>query len=251
VANPVALQMYTVRDESAKDFVQTFKRVAGIGYRAVELAGTGGFSAKDLKALLTDLNFAVAGSHVSLQQLENDLDSALDYNQELGNKNVVCPWLPEERRKSGDDYRALADTLNRAGAACVSSGMRLCYHNHAFEFETFDGQTGWDILFQATDPNLVKAEMDVYWVEYGGQSAVEYLRKYAGRVPLVHLKDMADDEKRSFAELGQGTLDFDAILAAGDAAGVEWYIVEQDVCQRPSLESAQISLEYLQGKGRG
>lgn len=242
--------MYTVRDESAKDFLQTFKRVAGIGYRAVELAGTGGLPANELKTVLDDLNLAVAGSHVSLQQLENDLDSALDYNETLGNTNIVCPWLPEDRRKSGDDYRALADTLNSVGAACLRRNMRLCYHNHAFEFERFDRQTGWDILFDSTDPNLVKAEMDVYWVEYGGESAVEYLKKYAGRVPLVHLKDMVNDEKRSFAELGQGRLDFDSILAAGDQAGVEWYIVEQDVCPRPSLESIQISLEYLQGKGR-
>jgi len=241
--------MYTLREDAGKDFVGTLRQVAALGYAGVEFAGTGGLSAADLKRWLDDLGLQVAGSHVGLDQLENNLDAALEYNLQLGNRFVVCPWLPEERRRNADDYRRLAETLNSIGRACRELSLQFCYHNHAFELERFDGQAGLDILYAATDPDLVKAELDTYWVEYGGANAAEYIRKYAGRVPLVHLKDMAADEKRSFAEVGSGTMDFDAIFAACEAARVEWYIVEQDTCSRPPLESVEISLNYLRARG--
>ncbi len=246
---PVALQMYTIRDESQKDYVGALKKAAQLGYTAVELAGTGGRSAAELRNVLSDLGLEIAGSHVGLDQLENNLEAALEYNVTLGNRFVVCPYLPEERRKSADDYRRLGETLNQIGSQCQDAGLQLCYHNHAFEFQQFDGQTGLDILFAATFPDLVKAELDTYWVEYGGESAVSYIERYADRVPLVHLKDMTGDEKRTFAELGQGTMNWDAIIEAGQRATVEWYIVEQDTCQRPPLESIAMSLEYLRSKG--
>lgn len=246
---PVALQMYTVREDAGRDFVGTLRKVVALGYAGVEFAGTGGMTAPDLKRLLDDLGLQVAGSHVGLDTLEGALDAALEYNLTLGNRFVVCPWLPEDRRRDADDYRRLADVLNDIGRACRELGLQFCYHNHAFELQSFNGQTGLDILFEATDPDLVKAELDTYWVEYGGASAVEYLRRYAGRTPLVHLKDMADDPQRSFAEVGTGTMDFDAIFAASEAAGVEWYIVEQDTCQRPPLESVEISLKNLRARG--
>jgi sugar phosphate isomerase/epimerase len=247
---PVALQMYTLRDVAANDFAGTFKKVADLGYAGVELAGTGGLSAAELKKLLDGLGLQIAGNHVGLQLLESDLNAALDYNAEIGNKNVVCPYLPEERRKSADDYKTLAALLNKVGATCKERGMQLCYHNHAFEFDKFEGQAGLDILFENTDPDLVKAELDTYWVKYGGEDPAAYIRKYSGRVPLVHLKDMTNDEKRTFAEVGEGTMDFNAIFEASEEAGVEWYIVEQDSCQRPSLESVEISLRNLKSMGK-
>lgn len=248
---PVALQMYTLRDDSAKDYVGTLRAVADLGYAGVELAGTGGLSAVALRRLLAELSLEIAGSHVGLDQLENNLNAALDYNAELGNRFVVCPYLPEDRRKSADDYRRLAETLNDVGAACKERGLQLCYHNHAFEFEKFDGQNALDILLGTTFPDLVKSEIDTYWVEYGGESAAGYIRKYAGRVPLVHLKDMTAGPNRTFAEIGEGTMDFDAIFTASESAGVEWYIVEQDTCQRPPIESVAISLNNLRKKGIG
>jgi sugar phosphate isomerase/epimerase len=248
-AIPIALQMYTVRDDAAKDFVGVLRQVAEIGYAGVELAGNGGLSASELKSLLGDLGLKVAGSHVGLAQLEGDLSEALDYNYELGNRYVVCPWLPEDRR-SAEGYRALAQTLNTAGADCKERGMQLCYHNHAFELERFGGETGLDILFGVADPELVKVELDTYWVEKGGESAAEFVRKYAGRVPLVHLKDMTKDESQTFAEVGEGSMDFGAIFSASEAAGVEWYIVEQDTCRRPPLESIRISFATRRRRGK-
>jgi sugar phosphate isomerase/epimerase len=248
---PIALQMYTLRNESARDFAGTLREVAEIGYAGVEFAGTGGLSAAELRGLLDDLNLRAAGSHTGLDALEGDLNAALDFTQAIGSEFVVCPYLPEERRRTADDYRALAETLNRAGAACKQRGLQLCYHNHAFEFQRFDGQYALDILYSATDPDLVKGELDTYWIQKGGADPAAYIRQYAGRCPLIHLKDMAADDTQSFAEVGQGTLDWPAIFAAAEAGGARWYIVEQDVCPGPPLESVALSLRNLRAMGKG
>jgi sugar phosphate isomerase/epimerase len=248
---PIALQMYTLRNESASDFVGTLRKVAGIGYAGVEFAGTGGLNAEELRRALTDLNLQVAGSHTGLDELENNLNAALDYNQALGNEFVVCPYLPRERRGSADAYRALGDVLNRAGQASRERGMQLCYHNHDFEFERFDGRYALDILYSVTDPELVKAELDVYWIKKGGPDPAEFIREYSGRCPLIHLKDMAADEQGSFAEVGEGIQDWDRIFEAAEAAGARWYIVEQDVCKRPPLASIAMSLRNLREMGKG
>src|SRR5947199_6021878 len=157
---PIALQMYTLRNETARDFAGTLREVAKIGYAGVELAGTGGLSAVELRRLLDDLNLRAAGSHTGLDALEGDLNAALDFTQAIGSQFVVCPYLPEERRQSAHDYRALAEILNRAGAACKQRGLQLCYHNHASEFQRFDGQYALDILYNANEPDLVKVELD-------------------------------------------------------------------------------------------
>lgn len=242
---PVALQMYTLRDAAAKDFPGTLREAARIGYEGIELAGTGGMTARDLKELLGDLGLRIAGSHVGLADLEGNLMAALDYNAELGNPYIVCPWLPEDRRGSASAYASLGALFNRVGEACQTRGMTFCYHNHAFEFDVFDGKPGLDILFESSDPKLVQAELDTYWVQFGGHDPVAYLRKLSGRAPLVHLKDMTGDASRTFAELGQGVMDWDAILPACAEAGAKWLIVEQDSCQRPPLESVRISFDYL------
>lgn len=246
---PVGLQMYTVRDNAARDFVGALKQVAQVGYAGVELAGTGGLAAKELKRVLDDLGMRVAGSHVGIEQLESGLPAELDYASELGNTHIVCPHIGEERRKDADGYRRLADLFNRIGRACHARGVTFSYHNHAFEFEQFGDKTGLEILFEATDPSLVKSELDVYWLKYAGQDPIVYLRKLAGRVPLVHLKDMAGDESRSFAEVGEGVLDWPTICAEAEQAGAQWFLVEQDVCKRPPMESIAISLRHLKAMG--
>jgi sugar phosphate isomerase/epimerase len=247
---PVALQMYTVRDEAARDFRGTLEKVAEMGYEGVELAGTGGLSASDLKRALADLRLRVAGSHVPLSQLEGDVSEALDYYAALGAKHLACPWLPEDRR-SEEGYRRLAGTLNTAGAKARDRGIQLCYHNHDFEFQTYNGRTGFDLLFGATDPDLVKIELDVYWAQFAGHDPADLIRRYAGRIPLVHLKDMTGGDTPTFAEVGEGRMDFQAIFqACEETGGVAWYIVEQDKCGRPPLESARISLDNLRKWGK-
>lgn len=246
---PIAVQMYTLRKEVAADYAGTLRAVAELGYGAVELATLGGLSAADLRTEIDTLGLRVVGMHVGLDRLEGDLDAALDDVRTLGARYVVCPWLPPERR-SAEGFRALARTLDRIGQSCRDQGLQLCHHNHDFEFQRFGDATGLSILLGESDPALVQAELDVYWAAFAGSDPVALVSSLAGRLPLVHLKDMAADPSRRFAEVGHGVLDFPAILAACDQAGVEWYIVEQDTTTRPPLESLGMSLAYLRSIGR-
>lgn len=247
---PIALQMFTLREEAAKDFVGTLRAVSKIGYAGVELAGMGGLGAEPLKALLDDMGLVVAGSHVALQALEGNLQEVIDDNLALGNRYVVCPSLPSERRADAAGYNGVAESLNRAGSALKRVGLQLAYHNHAFEFVRLPGgEYAYDTLMMSTDPELVKIEMDIFWVKKAGEEPAAYLRKYANRVPLIHLKDMTPDPDATFAEVGEGVMDFPAIFEAAAVAGAEHYIVEQDRCQRPPLESVKISFQNLQTMG--
>lgn len=248
---PVALQIYTVRDEAARDFNGTLRRIAELGYDGVELANTADLEAVELRALLDQAGLRLAGCHVPLERLENALEDALDYQAALGSTHVVCPFIPPDRRNSADDYRKVAASLNRAGAAARERGITFCYHHHSFEFQRFEGVSGMDILFGETQPTLVKAELDTYWIRHGGEDPAGYIREFVGRAPLIHVKDMAAGEERDFAEVGEGILDWPTILEACKEAGTEWLIVEQDRCARPPLESAAISLANLRQLLRG
>lgn len=248
--NPISVQMYTLRDSVANDYLGTLRAVAELGYRAVELVTVGSLGAKALRQELDTLGLVASGIHTPLDRLEREPDKALEEVSILGATYAIVPFTPPERRKSGDDYRKLGEVLTTIGRKAQDHGLQLCYHNHDFEFERFGDATGLAIMLEEADPQLVKSELDVYWVAKAGFDPVDVLRGMAGSVPLVHLKDMADTPEREFAEVGQGTLDFPAILAVGDEIGVEWYVVEQDVTKRPPLESVGMSLEYLRSLGR-
>ncbi|GGI97832.1 sugar phosphate isomerase [Alicyclobacillus cellulosilyticus] len=241
----VGVQLYTLRDVLQDDFAGTLRKVAEMGFDGVEFAGYGGYTAPQLRALCDELGLEPVSSHVPLDVLESKLDEALAYAKELGLRHIACPWSPPERRNSRAAYQALADSLNRIGTACHEAGILFSYHNHAFEFDTFDGEYGLDLLLQWTQPSFVGAELDMYWVEYAGESAKAYLRKYAGRCRFLHVKDMAADEQRSFAEVGSGSLDVPGILEVAAETGVEWLIIEQDVCQQPPLDSVRQSYAYV------
>jgi sugar phosphate isomerase/epimerase len=247
--HPIAIQMYTLRDQVATDIIGALRAVAELGYGAVELHTLGGLSAAALRAELDTLGLQVAGMHIGLDRLEHQLAAAIADMRALGARHNVCPSAPPDHRGSAEGYRSLAQKLNRIGRECQAQGLQLGYHNHNFEFERFGEQTGFDILFGEADPDLVKAELDVYWAAFAGHDPVALIRSLGSRAALIHLKDMAAGS-RAFAEVGNGTLDFPAILAACDAAGVEWLIVEQDRCERPPLESVGMSLAYLRSLGR-
>jgi sugar phosphate isomerase/epimerase len=246
---PIALQLYTLRDDTEKDFAGTIKKVAEIGYAAVELAGRGSLSVQELSTILADNHLTVAGSHIGLEALETDLPKIIEENLALGNRYIVVPYLAEERRKTADDYKKLAATLNEFGATLQASGLTLAYHNHDFEFKPLDnGQLGEDILLENTDPALVKAEVDTYWVLKAGHDPVAFIQKYAGRVPLIHIKDR-DKTDGSFAPVGTGDLPLDALVAAAPGVGAEYLIVEQDVCKGSAIEAVTLSYNNLKAKG--
>jgi len=241
--------LYTVRDQAAKDFLGTLRKVGAMGYAGVELAGTGGLNARDLRKALDDLGLRCAGSHIGLAQLDDDLPGVIGYNLALGNHYVVVSGIPEKMRRHEETYLALAGHLNALGAALAERGLALAYHNHSFEFQRFGGRCALEIIYDETDPDLVKGQPDVYWIAYAGADPAAWLRQHPGRCALLHLKDIAPGPERDFAEVGEGIIDFQPIFAASEAAGVEWYIVEQDRCARPSLESAGLSLRHLREWG--
>ena len=246
---PLALQLYTVRDELAKDFAGTVRKVAQIGYESVELAGTGGLSARELKALLEGLGLRAVGPHTAINELATNLDQTLDYYAELGCPYITCPYLPEEYR-SPAKFGETCDLFNHVGEACKKRGFQFCYHNHAFEFQaTINSKTLYDALYDNTDANLVKGEIDVYWVRYGGQDPAQMIAERPDRYPLIHLKDMTPGEP-TWAEVGEGIMDMPAIFRASEANGAEWYVVEQDRCERPTLESAALSFRNLRKMGK-
>lgn len=249
---PLALQLYTVRDELAKDYAGTVRKVAEMGYPGVEFAGAGNLSAEETRDLLQETGLGVAGYHTSIEALETQFEDILCFCQIIGSKYVGLAYLPEDYRTVGG-YRKAAQFLNKYGAVFKEVGLELYYHNHAFEFETLEGgQRGIDILYNETIPELVKLEIDVYWVQYAGESPAELIEAHSGRFPLIHLKDMTagEGEQRTFAEVGEGILDFEPIFRAAEANGAAWYIVEQDRCAGPSLESARISLQNLKKWGK-
>lgn len=244
---PVGLQLWTLRDEIAKDFKGTLEQVAKIGYKAVEIGDdTGGMDAAELRKFMDGLGIAIISRHVLYPHLEGDLGPVVEFAHTAGMKFVVCPWANAER---AGDWLTIAKTLEKAGAKLKEAGLQLCYHNHSHEFKKYDGHYAFDILYANSKPDLVMAEIDTYWVKAGGEEPQDYIRKYAGRVPLIHLKDMTKGPNPTFAEVGDGVLNWTEICSAADEAGAKWYLVEQDSCQRPPLESVKISIENLRKMG--
>ena len=241
---PIAVQMYTVRDAAARDFIGALKRVAEIGYAGVELAGTP-VPAADIKRACVDLGLAVPSMHVGYDDVVKETDRTIKTGLELGVNYLTCASLPRALRQTEEGYRQAAAQFSVAGEIAAAFGLSVCYHNHDAEFRKLNGKIPYDILFGESDPRFVKAEVDTYWVEFAGESAAARIRSLTGRCPLTHMKDMANDKERSFAEVGTGIMDFAAIIDACKAAGVEWYVVEQDACKRDPFESIGISLENM------
>jgi len=248
---PISAQLYTVRDQIKTDFAGTVRQLGKIGYAGVELAGYGNLSsAAEVKKACADAGVKISGAHVGIEQLEKELNKALDDNDAVGNKNIIIPWLNEDRRKSADDWRNFARTCNDVATKAQPRGFTVAYHNHSFEFQTFDGKSGYDLFLENSDPRLVKVELDVYWLQHGGQDPAATIRKLANRTVLVHLKDMAAGPEKRFAPVGTGLLDFKSILAASEQVGAKWGVVEQDQCyDTPPLEAMRISFENLKKLG--
>lgn len=241
----VAVQLYTIRDKVSEDYVRALEAVSEIGYRAVEFAGHpfGTVKAEELRRLLERLGLKPVSAHVGFKSLEEELEKVLGYAAQLGLSYVVSE--PNVKAmKNIEGCLDVAEKMNRIGERARDAGIRFGMHNHASEFEVkFNGKTAYEILVENTDPELVFFQPDVYWVRYAGYDPVEIIRRLKGRCFLVHLKDMRADG--GIAELGQGIIDFKAIVEAGEASGVDWYIVENDRPSLDSIESIKLALKYL------
>ena len=246
-----AIQLYTLRDLTAKDFAGTMKQVAALGYKFVETAGYGNLKdAKAAKQAVDDAGLKACSGHFAIDLLEKNVEQVIADAQTLGTDTVVCPYLGEDRRKDAAGYEKTAKVLEAAGLALHQHGIILGYHNHSFEFQKFGGKYGLDILWENTQPHLVCAEIDVYWVQHGGVNPAEYIDKLGDRVRLLHLKDMAPGNDKRFAPVGTGVIDFKPILAAAEKHNVRWGIVEQDSTYgAPPLEAIKTSIENLKKWG--
>jgi sugar phosphate isomerase/epimerase len=240
---PVALQLYSVREDTKIDFARTVAEVAKIGYRGVELAGYGNLAASGAKAALEGAGLEVAGMHAGIDALRRSFNEVVDDALLFGTRHVVCSWWPPSHYISAAAVQKIGEELNAIGAALRAFGLRLSFHNHAGEFKLIEGRPVFSWMLGAAEPRNLGAEVDVYWVHVGGYSPARFLRDQGDRVRLVHLKD----EK----EIGLGPVNFaEVFMALESIRAAEWYIVEQEQYNHAPLESARRCYEQLKAWGK-
>jgi len=254
----VGLQLYTVREQIAKDVPGVLAKVAAAGYTNVEPNGYTrkdkfwGMDEKAFKAILDANNLITTsglyGIDIGGEKNFDDLKHFAEVANILGEKYVVIPWIFEEYRKTADDYKVLADKMNKAGEVTKAAGVHLGYHNHNFEFTDMGGLLGYDLILSNTDPKLVKMEMDIYWIVRGGADPVTLFHKYPGRFSLFHVKDMDKTNHLINTEVGSGTIDFKKIFANAKLAGLDYAFVEQENFAMDWDASITKSAEYLKNE---
>ena len=244
---PIGIQLYSLREETEKDFVGTLEKVAKIGFEGVEFAGYGDLDAPTMKNHLDRLGLKPVSSHISLERLEDDLEGEIAYAKDLGMKHIVCPWATFE--KGMEDIDDLANFLTKVGKRCQEEGITLSYHNHDHEFVKIGDKYILDLLFEKTIEGNLKAELDLCWVSRGGADVVEYVKKYSGRCPLIHAKDYIVEPKFRQVEVGTGLVDLEGVQKIAKDAGVKWIIVEQEEYTMDPFESIKISLDNLKKLG--
>ncbi len=270
---PIALQLYTVRGDMEQDFKGTLQKVKALGYDGVEFAGLFNNSPEQINAWCKEIGLEPISAHVPLAEMLEDVDKVVADYKAIGCKYIVVPYVTEERRPGGDKFYQMVDEIRAIGEKCKAAGLVLLYHNHDFEFKKLEsGEYGLDYLYANVPADLLQTELDQCWVKYSGLDPVEYLKKYTGRAPVVHLKDFhiegkqegdpyaliglneGEEKKQSafeFRPLGNGVQDIPSIIAAAKEAGSKWLVVEQD---QPSMgktpiECAATSMEYLKSIG--
>ena len=258
----IGLQLYTVRDAMAKDPLGTLARVSQIGFNSVEGATyTGselfyGMTAKEFAKVLKGNGLSIPSSHYRLGEdkdkgadikgtMLHDWHKAVDDAAAVGAKYMVCAYLSTTERGNLDHYKYVADQLNIAGERCKKSGLQLCYHNHDFEFIKENDKYPYDVLLNSTDKNLVKMEIDLYWIKKANQDAIAIFKKHPGRFPLWHVKDMDKTEAKNFTEVGNGIIDFKEIFKHANTAGMKYFFVEQDQTPGSPFDSITQSISYI------
>jgi len=254
----IGIQLYTLRDEISKDVKGVISKVAAAGYKEVETFGLSkqeqffGLSVKEFGQLLKAHNLTSPSGHYLPEKMlfENgdgdDVKKLCEVGHTLGHQYIVIPHLAEERRKTIDQYKALAERMNKAGEICKNANLQLAYHNHDFEFLQIDGQRGYDIFMNDTDKNLLKLELDLYWVIRAGLDPVDFFKKQPGRFHLVHIKDMDKADRTKNTEIGNGSIDYKRILASSTVAGIKHYYLEQENNYVPDpITSIQKSYSFI------
>src|ERR1022692_2555344 len=255
-AEHIAVQLYSVRDAMKEDFDGTLAKVAKVGYKEVEFAGYFGRTAQQVKASLEKVGLTAPSTHVQYDELDDKFPSVIETSKTIGMNYIVCPWIPEELRKSPDIWKQAAKKFNHCGEQSKKAGIQFAYHNHWFEFLPVDGKLPYDELLKECDANLVKMEMDLCWITAAGADPIKYFNQYPGRFPLVHVKDLKKlpnitaGGSQNFGDtvdltaVGGGIIDWKKIFAQSEKAGIKHYIVEHDKPENP-FESITKSYDYL------
>jgi len=242
------LQLWTVKEDMAKDAKGTLKKIASYGYKQIEsFEGAKGMfwgmDHKEYKKYMDELGMKIISTHCDIQK---DFERKAAEAAAIGMKYLICPYKGPQ--KSIDGFKKFADEFNKAGEICKKNGIRFAYHNHDYSFQAVDGQIPQDVMIENTDKELVDFEMDIYWVVAAGADPIAYFKKYPGRFRLCHVKDLirtATDHES--CQLGKGTIDFKSILKVGTENGLKYYVVEQEAFTGSNpLESAQVDAGYLQ-----
>ena len=270
MALPIAVQVYSVREYAKADLYATLKEIKEIGYDGVEFAGLYGNSPADIRKMCEEIGLVPISAHVPYLDMVADPVGVLSQYKEIGCKFVVIPYLTPEYRPGTDKWPEVVENAKMLGKTAKELGMTLLYHNHDFEFVTLDGKYALDMLYEAVSADLLETELDTCWVNVGGEVPADYIAKYAGRCPVVHLKDFygekSDDmyeligiEKKApkrpgnfeFRPVGYGLQDMPAITASAEKSGAQWLVVEQDNASqgRTQMEAIRCSREYLKTIG--
>ena len=245
----IGIQLYTLRDMMGEDFEGTLSTISDIGYTQVESAGYGngkfyGNYPGEFKKILNDYGLSHISSHFKVKL--KDAPKVISDTVEAGAQFLVFPWLPEEDRKTPDDYKRLELELNQIGELCHNAGISFGYHNHAFEFESMNGIIPYNVLLDETEPDLVCMELDLYWIIRAGYNPQEYFERNPGRFKLWHVKDMDETEDMNFAPVGKGIINFQSIYKQKDKAGLAFSFVEQDKhLNEDPIQNIKDSFRYL------
>jgi sugar phosphate isomerase/epimerase len=246
----MALQLYTMREPAKLDLADTLKKVRAMGWEYVQWSGMPDLPAEKIRAELDNAGLKAIASHVAIEPFEKNFEANVKLWQTVGNKDLAPGGMMNDCKANLGAWLKGARRLDELGAKLRAAGLRLSYHNHSFEFERFpgDNRCKLDILMDATKPENLCAELDLAWVLVGGADPAVYIRKYKGRCPVVHAKDVVlarNGKKQQFKPLGQGEQNWPDIFAAGDEAGIEWYVYEQDSGEGSPFDFAHASYEFL------
>lgn len=249
----VGAQLFTVREftKTAADLARTFEKVRALGYTAVQISGIGPIEPQTVGTLLKENGLACVATHVGWTRFRGDLDQVIAEHRMWGCVHAAIGGLPAEYH-SAEGLTRFLDELGPVAAKLAAAGMDFSYHNHNHELAKYNGRTWLETLYATAPASVLKAELDTHWIQAGGGDPAAWIRRLAGRQPLLHLKDMIITSAREtrFAEIGEGNLNWPAIKAAAEEAGVQYALVEQDQCYgRDPFESLGISLRNLKAMG--
>lgn len=249
----ISINCYTIRDfcTNPTDFAESMQKLANIGYQSVQISGVRGCTPLEILEITQRNGLAISAAHIAMPDFEHDFTTQVEKLKLWNCKYVALPVAPDEYRKDENSWIQFAKDASAIGEKLADYDITLCYHNHSFEFVRFGNRNALDIIYEESVPDYLQGEIDTYWIQHGGGSPTAYIKKLAGRQPIIHYKDMVIvDGQQTMAEVGAGNLDWPSIIEASLASdSIEYLIVEQDVCPGDPFDSAKISYDNIASWG--